>query len=58
MWDYVTDFAAMAGTPGAKDFILMNPDSIHRVGFGFRGFYTTTPGLMENATWTGFAIGE
>ncbi|MCX6018211.1 MAG: cadherin-like beta sandwich domain-containing protein [Chloroflexi bacterium] len=55
VWELENDMMAMVGTPGEPDFAVMTPDGPVRVGFGTKGVYTTSAGLLENATWDGFA---
>jgi hypothetical protein len=58
IWDRTNDMMAMLSTPGEPDFVIMTPDGPVRIGFGAKGIYTNTTGLLENAAWDGFAAGD
>jgi hypothetical protein len=52
------DIMFLSGTPGQADFQVFTLDGPERVGFAQSGVYTPTPGLLENATWDGWAADE
>ncbi len=49
------DLLYVTGTPGQEDFRAFTLDGPERVGFSQGGIYTATNGLLENATYEGWA---
>ncbi|MCA9126859.1 MAG: pre-peptidase C-terminal domain-containing protein [Planctomycetales bacterium] len=49
------DILYLTGTPGEEDFRAYTLDGPERVGFNQGGIYTATPGLLENASYEGWA---
>jgi len=55
VWNTDTDMVAFPFPAGDENFMIMSPDKRARVGIALTGYYTDTPGRLENATWVGFA---
>jgi hypothetical protein len=52
------DLMYTTGTPGQADFRVFTLDGPQRVGFNHGGFYSTTQGFLENASYIGWAADE
>lgn len=49
------DILYQTGTPGQEDFLAFTLDGPERIGFAQGGVYSATAGLLENATYEGWA---
>ncbi len=49
------DILYTTGTPGEADFLAFTLDGPERIGFAQGGIYSPEPGLLENATYQGWA---
>lgn len=52
------DLMYTTGTPGQSDFRVFTLDGPQRVGFNHGGFYSSTQGFLENASYLGWAADE
>ncbi|MEX2139733.1 MAG: hypothetical protein WD894_10760 [Pirellulales bacterium] len=49
------DIMFLSGTPGSAEFKVFTVDGPERVGFAQGGVYSASAGLLQNATWDGWA---